>query len=183
MRVAYSFICPNCGADFRDTHKGRKFCSKACRLETERRTWAERLVVRFWAKVDKSDECWIWTGSRDKDGYGRIQLGVALGCPSHRLAWEFENGPVPEGMLVCHKCDNPPCVRLDHLFLGTAFDNTADMISKGRRRGNRSLTDDQIREVRVLHATMTNRAIARRFGVSNGTIDHIFQGRSWTHIT
>ena len=75
----------------------------------------------------------MWTGSRDRKGYGKLKRERHI-CAAHRLSWEFNFGPIPDGMLILHRCDNPPCVRPDHLLLGTAADNTADMISKGRQK-------------------------------------------------
>ena len=89
--------------------------------------------TRFWSKVDKSGECWTWTAGLDSHGYGRFHTGVQRSA--HRVAWEFAVGRVPDGLWVLHACDNPPCVRPDHMFLGTARDTTADMIAKGRARG------------------------------------------------
>lgn len=83
--------------------------------------------VDFWSRVDKSGDCWLWTGARDGKGYGRLGNKVAS-----RLSWELSHGPIPRGKLVCHKCDNPPCVRPDHLFLGSPADNFYDMVAKGR---------------------------------------------------
>ncbi|WP_341856406.1 HNH endonuclease signature motif containing protein [Brachybacterium sp. GPGPB12] len=77
-------------------------------------------------------ECLVWIGSRDLSGYGRVK---AEGLPprgAHRAAWELANGQIPDGLVVRHKCDNPPCVRLEHLELGTAQDNVNDMIARGR---------------------------------------------------
>lgn len=86
---------------------------------------------RFWRKVDKSGECWTWTGSRNHKGYGRLSTpdGVRL---THALSWELHFGAIPAGKWVLHRCDNPPCVNPDHLWVGTAKENTADMIAKGR---------------------------------------------------
>ena len=78
------------------------------------------------------DACWVWEGVRDKDGYGRVWIDGHY-YRAHRVVWEDEYGPIPDGILVCHLCDNPPCVRPDHLFLGTQKDNIADMLEKGRR--------------------------------------------------
>lgn len=90
-------------------------------------------VDRFWARVDKSGECWVWTGAALPAGYGRWKGAHRL-VYAHRFSWELANGPIPDGMLVCHRCDNPPCVRPDHLFLGTPTDNIRDMNAKGRGR-------------------------------------------------
>ena len=93
------------------------------------------LKARFWEKVDKTDDCWVWISSKISSkpnrGYGRIWVN---GKPelAHRISWEIANGPIPKGMQVLHRCDNPSCVRPDHLFLGTQRDNMQDSIEKGR---------------------------------------------------
>lgn len=89
------------------------------------------LEERFWAKVEKTDGCWLWTAALSTTGYGRIGVGKKMAY-THRLSWEMHNGPIPPGMHICHHCDNPKCVRPDHLFLGTRTDNMRDMWRKGR---------------------------------------------------
>jgi len=88
------------------------------------------LAERFWAKVCKSEHCWLWQGPTD-GRYGEIWYNGAK-CRAHRITWELVNGPIPEGLLVCHTCDTPSCVRPDHLFLGTMSDNILDASRKGR---------------------------------------------------
>ena len=89
---------------------------------------------RWEAKVDKSDGCWMWTGARNRQGYGQLRTGHrGLLEMAHRLAWEFYRGPVPPGMHVLHRCDNPPCVNPDHLWLGTPKSNALDRQAKGRQ--------------------------------------------------
>lgn len=89
---------------------------------------------RFWAKVDKSagaDACWPWTGALFRSGYGMIGIENQA-RRANRIAWQLTHGEIQPGLLVCHHCDNPPCVNPTHLFLGTAQDNTNDMMRKGR---------------------------------------------------
>lgn len=87
---------------------------------------------RFWAKVDKGDGCWEWTGGRANRGYGHVEPVRGQNRSAHRVSWELTNGPIPDGLWVLHRCDNPPCVRPSHLFLGTHADNMRDMEAKGR---------------------------------------------------
>lgn len=91
---------------------------------------------RFWDKVNKTDDCWNWTGAVINSGYGTFFIAKVNGVSrlklAHRVAWELANGPIPEGLFVLHRCDNRRCVRPDHLFLGTAKDNTHDAMRKGR---------------------------------------------------
>lgn len=116
-----------------------RFCSKLCfdGAQTGQQNARRPLADRFWEKVDKRgpDECWLWTGSRNRDGYGSIGRGGGDGfvAQATHVAWEVWNGaPFPPGMLACHTCDNPPCVNPAHLFVGTKSDNATDMARKGR---------------------------------------------------
>lgn len=88
---------------------------------------------RFWSRVEKGPDCWVWTGPRGQRGYGQINVGGRT-LRVHRVSWAMHHGD-PGELFVCHKCDNPPCVRPDHLFIGTHTDNMRDKISKGRGRG------------------------------------------------
>ena len=92
------------------------------------------LTARFWSRVEFSPHCWVWVGPTNDKGYGQIRVGGrgSRCLLVHRLSWELHYGPIPPGMCVLHHCDNPPCVRPDHLFLGTLADNNRDMYRKGR---------------------------------------------------
>lgn len=89
---------------------------------------------RFWNYVDASGSCWIWTGSKTDAGYGTHWTDDKKLVGAHRYSYELHNGPIKDGLFVCHRCDNPPCVNPGHLFLGTAKDNAEDMVRKGRNR-------------------------------------------------
>jgi len=87
---------------------------------------------RFWSRVQKTEGCWLWTGCVNSTGYGSGTFGKARTHMAHRFSWEIAHGPIPDGLCVCHRCDNPRCVRPDHLFLGTRSDNQNDRVAKGR---------------------------------------------------
>ena len=134
------------------------------------------LAERLWSRVDKKQECWEWLGCRNRFGYGQIGLGrkgEGIGL-AHRVAYQLERGPIPDGMCVCHRCDNPPCVRPDHLFLGTGKDNMQDAANKGRTKGasglrnwNARLHAEEVDRIRALGAIgMERKEIARLFGVT-----------------
>lgn len=95
------------------------------------KSWVYSRELPFWSRVKKSDGCWEWMGNRGPRGYGTIKVAGKV-YRTHRYAYALVNGPIPEGYFVCHRCDNPPCCRPDHLFLGTAKDNNHDMMRKGR---------------------------------------------------
>lgn len=86
---------------------------------------------RFLDKVDKSGDCWLWTGTLRKCGYGQIGFNGKV-YRAHRVSYDIHNGEIPKGLIVCHTCDNPPCVNPAHLYAGTPMDNTTDMMLRGR---------------------------------------------------
>lgn len=141
---------------------------------------------RFWAKVAKRapEECWEWSAGRTLKGYGRFRPSSATATQfAHRVAYALTIGPIPEDLLVCHRCDNPPCVNPAHLFLGTAADNMADMHRKGRgaigeRHWNAKLTRDDADVIRTTRGA-TQEALAARYGVTRTVISHIQTGRKW----
>lgn len=96
-----------------------------------REEYVETLEKRFWSKVTRSEGCWEWNGYRTPDGYGRIWKD-GKGCSATRISWEMAFGSIPDGLHVLHRCDNPPCVNPDHLFLGDRSTNMQDSVAKGR---------------------------------------------------
>lgn len=151
--------------------------------------------VRFWRYVspEPNTGCWLWTGSSTSAGYGNINLRyigndrASVGY-AHRLSWSMVNGPIPEGMYICHRCDNPACVNPDHLFLGTPEDNALDCSAKGRgnfntnppRIGNPKLSPEQVIEIRRTVGRHVD--LARRFGVLPVTIRKIRSGETWRGV-
>lgn len=148
---------------------------------------------RFWAKVDKSggtDACWPWKSrARTRGDYGTFNHRGELPSRTtraHKIAWELTHGVVAPGLFVCHRCDNPRCCNPTHLFVGTAADNHADMVAKGRsnrgeRHGLSKLTASQVTEIR--RATGTLRQIAKQFGITDSNASYIRRGKTWTHVS
>ena len=154
------------------------------------------LEERFWAKVDKQGPvpthrpelgpCWPWTGclSPKVTGYGYIGQGKRSRRAS-QVSWELHYGPIPPGQQVCHHCDFKPCIRPDHLFLGTWLENMADMRAKGRQArgeaaGKARLTAAEVLAIRA--ADGPRQPLADRYGVSLATISDIRLRRRWRHL-
>ena len=141
---------------------------------------------RFWSHVDKSGDCWIWTGRRDPCGYGRYHTGSEH--LAHRLSWTWCRGLIPDKMYVLHRCDNPPCVNPEHLFIGTQSDNMIDGITKGRVRlppqdGEQNhqakLTAALVEKIRVRYAAggVLQRQLAVEYGLTS--VSAILTGDEW----
>lgn len=178
----------------------------------------EILDDRFWAKVDKNGPvmpgmttaCWIWTGYRDRKGYGRISRssnGKSRPLRTSRIALEDRLGrALGVKMQACHFCDNPPCIRGDHLFEGTNQENQLDSVSKGRRpaptaeaflpgekHNSAKLTEASVTEIRRRYAdggsgirgqrgAVTMRQLANEYGLGIGPIHAVISGRTWRHV-
>ncbi len=156
-------------------------------LPMNRATYSRRAADRLMMQTERRGECLEWTGSLSEE-YGRFYLD-AKNTGVHRAVWLMLIGPIPEGMFVCHHCDNPPCVRPAHLFLGTNAENLADRDEKGRGcHGERShlarLNAEQVTEIRRVYAAggVTLTQLAARFGVAKPTVHHIVARRSWKHL-
>jgi len=161
--------------------------------------FSETILERFWPKVSKDGPipercpelgpCWPWIAGTDIFGYGIIAIGghrighERCGVAAHRVSWMIRFGVIPEKFCVLHKCDNPPCVNPEHLFLGTKGDNWRDMLAKGRQVVTvRKLTDEQAREALTMTETMSDGDVAAKFHVNPGTIWFIRKRLSYKHL-
>lgn len=169
------------------------YCSAACRDIGKVRDPVER----FWSFVKKTDGCWIWSGA-NVAGYGALSVPEGMERRAHRFSWVLHYGAIQQGLDVLHRCDNPPCVRPDHLFLGTALDNARDMASKGRSGATKhpekisrgesrpasKLTEKDVVNIRRLHADgKTQKEIAQKYNVTSALISGIVRKVGWKHIT
>lgn len=184
------FPCRHCGKhiDFPEARPGAqrssrpKYCSDECRLYSK--------VSKEPGQGPKGD-CWEYQGAKHHFGYGMINRSGTKASDivtAHVYSWGIENGkPVPEGMFVCHRCDNPSCVRPDHLFIGTAKDNNDDMDAKGRRRSvmgeevnTAKLTDEIV--IFIRQSSRSDDELAQRFSVMPMTIYNARNRITWKHL-
>lgn len=129
----------------------------------------------FWEKIDKGGECWLYQGHRNTSGYGWLTRGGKQ-LAAHRHAWTLINGAIPPGRHVLHHCDNPACVRLDHLYLGDHAANMRDRADRRRCRAQK-LSRENVRELRLMRAEgATLQTIADRFCISNGHAHAVANG-------
>lgn len=155
----------------------------------------EEFIERYLDTSAGQGSCWPWTGDHNRNGYGRAKVGGRKGkwrLATH-LVWERENGPVPVGMQLLHRCDNPPCCNPAHLFLGTQADNVADCIAKGRaRRGIfpgsmsnlASITEADALAIREAYARggVYQRELGAMYGLQQSGVSAIITGRTWAHV-
>lgn len=183
--------CPQCGGEKRRDALLCKTCAIGSSTEE-----------RFWRKVRRGDpnECWVWLGATRSGPlkYGKMTVEGAY-MAAHRYSYELAYGPIPDGMLVCHKCDNPSCVNPAHLFLGTHRDNMQDCIEKNRfvfqhegvcpeirgaKNPNARLTDSDVRAIRDLYAAggHTKTELSRMYHVGRTTITRVVDRFNWKHL-
>lgn len=135
-------------------------------------------IARFWSKVDvgKANSCWEWRGAKNPLGYGRFNLGGKF-LNAHRVAYELTEGPIADGNVIMHQCDNRSCCNPRHLVEGTQAENVADMTGKGRRIYAK--TDDSVVEM-VRQSALSGYALSRELGLSRNTISAI-RNRTGAH--
>jgi len=135
---------------------------------------------RFWDKVDKSGECWMWTAAKGRGGYGNFTLD-GRSINAHRASYILNVGPIPAGAVVRHQCDTPLCVNPSHLQLGSYSDNTQDMVRRGRaasgeRHGHAKTTNKQNEHIRdLIGQGMTQQAVADMFGITQSTVSRMMK--------
>lgn len=194
LEFSFSKECHHCGRlYYRDKRctwshwRSSKFCSRACasRYGGKIRTLSVgSLKEEFWKRVDKGDECWIWNGAKDKDGYGRLtHLGKSY--RANRVSLMLAGREVPEGFYACHTCDNPACVNPEHLYGGTPKQNSKDASDRGRAcRGEKvhfaKLTENDVVNIRKDSRPLSE--IAEQYGVSKSSIRLIMKRKTWRHI-
>jgi hypothetical protein len=184
-KLQHSKVCVVCNIPFTTIDKRAVCCSATCASKKGHLQHGVPFSKRLWANIDKSggsDACWPWVGKVKVNGYGRLK-DKGKSILAHRAAYELTNGKIPDGMFVCHKCDNPPCCNPAHHFLGAPVDNSNDKVSKNRHaRGENTrkskLTDQQVLEIRTLNAagTYTKVALAKMFGVNRSYIQQLVKG-------
>lgn len=153
-------------------------------------------MKRFWDKVDKSGDCWEWTGAKFQDnGYGQFWFNGTT-VRVHRFSWMIANGTIPDGLCICHTCDNPLCVNPDHLWLGTNKENTHDMMAKGRwknggmdggakgeRNSHSKIIEEDVRRIResFLFGATQNDLISI-YPINQQSISNIINHKTWRDV-
>lgn len=186
--------CERCGAVFEKDKRldwkqwsKRRYCTQSCSgMAATIMNAATRPTIRqkFESGFIRNDDCWEWNGTIDGYGYGVLDHNKRR-YRAHVLALEYDGRPVPKGMVACHHCDNPGCVRPSHLYVGTQRDNVRDAVSRdriahGTRNSNAKLTPDQVLEMRKLDLPFAE--VGRRYGVSRPTAARAIKGETWRRV-
>jgi hypothetical protein len=193
------FVCKNCGAASEAyrccSQDDPTCCSRRCSLAAIAATRARSPEDRFWEKVDKNGPivrsdlgpCWVWTGARNNQGYGDFMLDGRRrpgrrSKLAHRCAWLFEHGEFPDPCAL-HLCDNPLCVRVSHLFVGSIADNNRDTRQKGRSYPKPVLNEALVARLRELSANGVGMSeLSREFSINRATIAGAVSRRTWRHV-
>lgn len=180
-----SVVCSNCGTTFMRANgemRGQStvFCSLPCRaLYNDAGLRFERSHI-----PEPNSGCWLWTGAVCAGGYG-VMFFNGRQTLAHRVAYELFVQTPPRALFICHRCDNRACVNPEHLFVGTASDNSADMVgknrqAKGEQRANSKINPALVRA--ILGSSLPDTEWASRLNVTKGTINHIRHRRNWRHV-
>jgi hypothetical protein len=186
-----TLACSICGTVFHPFH-GREATSKVCSIRCNGALQSgkpKNELAYFLERVSKTDTCWIWTGGLNEYGYGMVNIGRKRHYRAHRLSYELFRGPIPKGAIICHSCDNPPCVNPDHLWAGSHKDNLADMSAKGRAHKGPSVHSEMhplskiTREIALMIRSDPRSApkIASEHGVSPSLVRGIKAGTHWKY--
>jgi len=150
----------------------------------------QNVQTRFWKRVKKSDpeSCWEWQGGRFNTGYGVFNMNPKVMTAS-RASWILTHGEIARDQHVLHKCDNPPCVNPNHLFIGIHNENTADKVAKNRQAkgeeaGSAKLTNEKVRAIRLLAkiTKTSNYKLGELYSMSHTAIGRILSGKTWAHL-
>lgn len=191
MRKRYGkhLTCPICGKTFyrmQSKIRDNSCCSPDCRAKSRKVEIPNKQYNHFFDHVMPIPECgcWIWMKGWGNNDYGKIWLRGKT-VSAHRISWELTHGPIPEGLNVLHKCDVPPCVNPDHLFLGNDSDNIQDALKKGRfalgeRSGKSKLSAIQAKAILTEQGTYAQ--IANKYGIEETTVGCIKRRETWKHV-
>ena len=186
--------CVHCGKRFEKDARNTwayweraKYCSRSCvgLAHTIHANANRQPIEKVFSKwFDKGDGCWEWKGAIDRDGYGAFSYAGKM-YKAHRMSLEIDGRPVPKGMFACHRCDNPKCVRPDHLYAGTHEQNVSDMVSRMRHKYGSRHYAAKITEADVIAIRKDPRKtaeIAKDYGINSSNITMIKNRRTWRHI-
>lgn len=146
----------------------------------------------IWKSVNKKgdDGCWEWVGYKNKDGYGRMKVDYKM-YHVHRIVYELTYGPIPDGLLICHRCNNRSCCNPNHLYLGTQKDNMEQCVFEGRlktsfgeKHGQSKLNEKDVKKIKELYNTKnySQRCLGKLFNISHSEISRIINNQVWKHI-